>query len=350
MTPGNSVFIYRLYDVASEINLATAEKILAQSIIVSRMQLTRVSPKTIIFTDAPVAADLVPQQLTIAGHDFTAEVGAHIYALGIVSIILKIKLPDDLTNENAIKYAKEIEEIAEQPFLTALDTVLKTIQQAILGEYDISDSEDLTVFYFKSWQDGWDPVPLLLAENKPVSAETRRETLANRFSYGKDFAILTWDTAIVYEPSGSLDIPDLLEFANAQLLKLSCYDDILNREIEKLYDSIAEANKRVFFRKLGKFRNLRWKIFELMADITLITGKIRNSLLITEDVFYARVYTSYLKVLHEDDLEASISQKTEVIQNSYNMLNDEVVTHRAELMEFAIIVLIALELIVASLK
>ena len=57
-----------------------------------------------------------------------------------------------------------------------------------------------------------------------------------------------------------------------------------------------------------------------------------------------------MKILHVDDWEESIDQKIEVIQRSYNLLTEEVVTYRAELMEIAIIVIIFMELLLSLLK
>jgi len=48
------------------------------------------------------------------------------------------------------------------------------------------------------------------------------ELLPHRFSYyTDDLTILTWDNALVVEPSpGDTDVQYILEFANAQLLEL----------------------------------------------------------------------------------------------------------------------------------
>lgn len=55
-------------------------------------------------------------------------------------------------------------------------------------------------------------------------------------------AYLTWDSALVYDPTGSTDIPDLLEFANAQYLELRYYDNFLNHAIDTTYDVIGEPD------------------------------------------------------------------------------------------------------------
>ncbi|XEQ93797.1 hypothetical protein SCACP_26940 [Sporomusa carbonis] len=345
-----SILIYRLFDTANSIELAKAETLLATGSHVSRLRLTRVSPKAIVFKDPPVTVLLTPQQIPVGAKIFPAELRARIYELGVISIIIRINLPPEFAYQDLIDLASAIDHIPESIFLSTLEAVLAAIRPAVNGERAPVVEEDLVIYYFREWRQGWDAVPLLLGEKEPVSPETRRETLANRFSYASDFTILGWDKAIVYEPTGSPDIPDLLEFANSQFLILRYYDHLLNQEIDKMYDAIAEAEQRAIYRRLGEYRRIRRQLLELMADITSITSEIENSLRVTEDVFYARVYTTYLRILRIHDWTASIDQRVEVIQRSYNLLTEEVVTSRSELMELAVIILITLEIVLSLLQ
>jgi hypothetical protein len=126
-----------------------------------------------------------------------------------------------------------------------LDTIRKTLPGALIKEAYHGFIEDFTIFCFQEWDHSWDPVPLLLAENESLSEQVRRETLRHSYSYGhNDLAIITWDSALVYDSTGSTDIPDLLEFANSQLLELRYYDNLLAVEMEKMYIAIEEAEKR----------------------------------------------------------------------------------------------------------
>lgn len=344
-----SIFIYRLYDLADEIELEKAQSLWSAQNQVSRLRLTRVSPKAIAFKNPPVTVELGTHEVTLACHSYTAEVRAKIYDLGVISVILRIDMPPHVEYDTLLDAALDIDRIPEEKFLAHVESVLSTIRPAIINERKPEFDEDFVVFYFNQWKD-WDAVPLLLRDKQPVSEATRKETLENRLSYADDITILTWDTALVYDPTGSFDIPDLLEFANAQFLELRYYDYILDHVIDNMYESIEEASIRNGYHKLGKYRTIRRQLLALMADIVTITGKIQNSLRVTEDVFYARVYASYLKLLRVSDWRESIDKKIETIQHGYNQLNDEVVTSRAELLEIAIVLLIVLEVILSLTK
>lgn len=345
-----AIWIYRLFDIADEIDLEAAERLLAVASPVSRLRLTRVSPKAIVFKNPPVMVEMGNREVTLAGLTLGADVRARVYDLGVVAVILRVGVPPRLTFAELTDLALAVDRLPEETFKPCLDGLLTALRPAVVGPHPPDFSEDLVVYYFREWKEEWDPVPLLLAEKQPVSQETRKETLAHRFSYADDFVFLTWDAAVVYDPTGSPDIPDLLELANAQLLELRYYDQILDREIERMYDAIEEADRGASYRRLGRYRRIRRQLMELVADITAITGRIQNSLRVTEDVFYARVYTGYLRLLRVRDWTESIRQKVEVIQRSYTMLSDEVVTSRAELLEILIIILIAFEIVLSLVR
>ena len=170
-------------------------------------------------------------------------------------------------------------------------------------------------------------MPFLLKDPAPVNADTRASTLANRFSYADDVAYLAWDSAIVYDPTGSMDIPDLLEFANAQYLELRYYDNFLNHAIDKTYDVIEDKESDD---KISIFRQMRDELLETMADVSSLTSNITNSLLVTEDIFYAKVYTRYLELLKASVWQENIELKMQVLQRCYNMLNEAVSRHHLE--------------------
>lgn len=344
-----SILIYRLYDTADEIELGTAQSVWSTQNQVSRLKLTRVPPKAIAFKNPPVTVELGTYELAIAGRTLNAEVRARIYDIGVISIILRIQLPANTTYDELVDLAVSIDIIPDDKFTSHVEKVLKTIRPAVKNERKPEFYEDFVVYYFKEWKD-WDPVPLLLKDKLPVNEETRRSTLANKLSYADDITIMTWDSALVYDPTGSYDIPDLLEFANAQFLELRYYDHLLDLEIERMYDSIEEANVRAGYRKLDQYRRIRRQLLELMADLAAVTSRVRNSLRVTEDVFFSRVYSSYMGILRVTDWKESIDEKISIIQHSYNQLNDEVVTSRAEIMEIAVVLLITFEIVLSLLK
>ncbi|OPY57012.1 MAG: hypothetical protein A4E55_01871 [Pelotomaculum sp. PtaU1.Bin035] len=332
--------------MAEEIKLEQVEKILSQEHQTTRMRLSRIKPKSIQFKNPPVAVELGECQITISNLAFNALLTGKIYDLGVIAVIMRLPLPPGIEYEELKALSIEIynADTIESLFDRHLDNTRKTLSSALVKEAFSGFVEDYIIFYFREWDKSWDPLPLLLTEAEPVSQEVRRETLRNSFSYGlDDLTIITWDTALVYDPTGSTDIPDLLEFANSQLLELRYYDSLLSGEMEKMYDAIEEAENLTSFRRLSHYRRIMSQLMELIVDITEITEKIDNSLKVTEDVFYARIYGTALSILRTKAWADSINRKINIINQSYTMLSDRNVNQRSELLELAIVFLILLE-------
>jgi hypothetical protein len=301
-----------------------------------------VSPKAIAFKDPPVSVELGSHEILLGGKNYLAEIRARIYDIGVVSVIVRIDTPPEATYEDFLELAIASENIPENKVREFADSVADTIKQALVKPREPEFEEDLVVYYLYEWKKDWDVVPLLLKDRLPASRQTREETLANCLSYAEDIAYFTWDAALVYDPSGSMDIPDLLEFANAQFLELRYYDDLLEKEIGAMYTELEATTAASDKRRLDNYRRIRGQLMELVADVASLTDRINNSLRVTEDVFYARVYSLYLKLLRADSWRQSIDSNISVIQRTYNMLNDEVVARRSEFLEKAVVALLGL--------
>uniref|UniRef100_A0A7C2E1V4 DUF155 domain-containing protein n=1 Tax=Ammonifex degensii TaxID=42838 RepID=A0A7C2E1V4_9THEO len=341
-----SIWLYRLYDVAQEIDLLRAEELLAAEKPVSRLKLSRVRPKALEFKNPPLTVELAGRPFRLGKREFPTAPGARLYDFGVISVVIRLLLPENFGYGELRELSVLVSEFEgfEPVFAGYRNEVLKAVHPAVTGEGITGFAEDFVVFFFNEWPHAWDPVPLLLGEPGPVSQEMHRETLRNHFSYGEDSTIITWDAALVCDPAGSTDVPDLLEFANAQLLELRYYDSVLDRELAAMYDAIEEAG-RGGYRRLRQYRNIMRRMMELVVEVTEITERVQNALKVTEDVFYARVYTAALKIFRIQEWLRSIDRKVEVIERSYAMLSDELVTHRFLVLEVAIVVLIAFEII-----
>ena len=325
----SSMFIYHLFDVADEINLDLVEALWAsRNKIASRLRLEKVSTDSITFKDPPVLVELGSHEMDFANATYLAEVKARIFDLGVISLIINIDVPDDVTYEEYLDITIAVDQMPDDSFKEYIDAVLETIEPACSQMRQSEFYEDFVVYYFRNKMPDWDFAPVLMKDRTKLSAETRQDTLAHRFSYGSDIAYLTWDSALIYDKTGSMDLPDLLEFANAQFLELRYYDDALNKAIDQTYTEIDAANKSSRSNRLITYRQIRNNLMELMADMSSLTSNIDNALQVTEDIFNARVYSRYMHLLRTSVWRENINNKINVIQRSYNLLNEEVLMHR----------------------
>lgn len=274
------------------------------------------------------------------------QVQARIFDIGAISICLTYEEPApaaESLKHTALAFAGQRgldEAFTEQ--LVYLQELLKG--SADFSTFDSSFYEDYTIYWINDSAYITDPVPLLMGEDIDFSPQIRDQVLGNRLSYSRDdFVILTWDTALICDPEDPGDLRDLIEFANVQLLELRYYDNLLNRQMEIMYDDIEKAGQRSTFTRLRHFRKIMSALMGFIAEITEVTEKLDNLIKITEDIYYARVYQTTLRVLRIDQWREGVGRKLQVVQQNYSMLSNELNVQHSNVLEWIIILLIALE-------
>jgi hypothetical protein len=300
--------------------------------------------------DPPLMIQMHPIRVERDGRPFEFSVVARVYDIGAISYCF--------IYENQAADPAELEKIAFQFagqeglsefYVQYLKTLGEIIRPHIKG-FSINPDfyEDYTIYVTDRRDDSFDPVALLIGEKTNVSAQMREEIIRNSLSYTTDdLAILSWDSALLCSPDSPTDIIDLIEFANVQVLELRYYDRELTREMEKMYDDIEHADRLSAFRRGRQYHAIMVKLMETSAEISEIIEKVDNLIKVTEDVYYARVYATALKVLRSSQWSESVSRKIEVIQENYSMLSDEVRIQHSNFLEWVIIILIALEFVLA---
>ena len=71
---------------------------------------------------------------------------------------------------------------------------------------------------------------------------------------------------------------------------------------------------------------------------------------VTDDVYLARVYSAALEVFRARQWRAGIDRKLGIIRETYGMLNAESQSARGEVLEIAILVLIAVEIVLSFFR
>jgi len=352
-----SILIYRLYDVAWDINLMKVEERVSEH---KRQSIDRKRfSKAFEFANPPLSLKLKTLEKNLNGKPYSVNAYAKAYDYGVLSIIFEIPFKDiDIREFETL--GKNVEEPFKKDFRTELDRLVYDLGDA-LHQINISRfEEDYTVHCLTQLNPEkkasdllgiCDIGSLLLFEEgeSPPGEAAKKELLSLSFSYSDcDLVILSWDKAFVLEPSGSMDIPDLLEFANSQLLELRVYDDMVDRELDIINSRIiTQASPSIW--KIKRYEELAAKVMRTVTDLTGVTEKIDNSIKVTEDVYYARIYSSALSLFKVREWEASIERKINIASRVYDMLYREISNKRTELLEFIIAILIAVEIVLFAI-
>jgi hypothetical protein len=113
--------------------------------------------------------------------------------------------------------------------------------------------------------------------------------------------------------------------------------------------SIRRARPRARrFHFLGRrYSRLLGALQGRVADATEAVERAENAFKVTDDVFLARIYGAALEIFRERVWRAGIDRKVDILRKTYEMLNAEAQARRTEILELVVILLIALEIVLA---
>ena len=361
-----AILAYRLFDVAYAIDLGKAEAIWARTMRTgsSRGRLTTTPAKAVAFGVPPVALDLGFITLPLPDGPLQATVTARLYDFGVVSIALRVAVVD-LSWAAFSQRLNAVDDVVGLAPATVLWTDLLNRVRAAVGDALVRPTtstleEDYLIGVANAFSEPMtaeavigrlDLIPLLSGEQRPLSEGARRDLLRHRYSYyTDDMVVLTWDRAFVYEPRGDSDVTDVLEVANAQLLEMRYYDELLDAELPRMYDLVEATRRRWALPGARRFADLARRLYTMVAEVTELTEKVDNALQVTEDVYLARIYAAALELFRVPTVSAAVDRKLSIIRDTYTALYDEASSSRSGLLEFIIVVLILVEIVLALLR
>jgi hypothetical protein len=360
------VIAMHLVDIADAIDLTNVETLWAeQSRPASvRSRLSSTPPKAVAFGVPPVRLTLDKLDLSLLGQNYHAHVTVRLYDFGAAAFSVEVPVTscnwgtfsqlvnavDALLGPSA--NSSIWQELLEHVRSALLPALTRPSPASLHEDYLLgivhAFSEPIPV---SAMHERIDLVPLLSGEQRPLSEPARRDLLQQRFSYyADDLVVLTWDRAFIYEPRGDSDVVDILEVANAQLLEMRFYDELLDAELPRMYDMVEAAHHAGNPLAARSFADLARNLYTLVAEVTEITEKVDNALQVTEDVYLARVYASALDLFRVRHVSDAVDRKLSIIRDTYAALYEEASGKRAELLEVAIIVLIVVEIVIAVFR
>ena len=197
---------------------------------------------------------------------------------------------------------------------------------------------------------------LLRLEPGPLSDDERREATRLALSYApNDLVVLDWAAGLVADRDCA-DTLQVIEFANVQLLEYRHIDDRLDDRLEAAYRLIRRDRSRSLPRLRlfslpwrsheGAVRNVR----ELEIEATSLFERADNALKLIGDQYLSRVYALASARFHLPEWQQSIRHKLDTVGDVYDLLVQQAGGTRMEVLEIIVVVLIALEIVLALLR
>ncbi|HET7752842.1 MAG TPA: hypothetical protein VFK85_02945 [Anaeromyxobacteraceae bacterium] len=358
-----SVHVYRLFDVGDAVDLVAAERNVATS---SRLRLEGTqSGAAIEIPRPPLHVHLGRRTLPLASGPRDVEARARVYDYGVVSIHFRLELAPGTPLDSLVPLSDELA-ATPTPRIDALarreaQELAAALGAALERPHEWDGFETYQVIFVRAMEEACDARALLteaplaelvLGETSavPLSEGERADVLHSRFSYlADDLAVVDWNCAIVVEPSAVFDIPDLLEFATAQLLELRYYDALLDRELHQIYDELerGHASRNPFTSRHARLRN---RTAALLVELNEMTERLENAVKIIGDFYLARVYQGAVRRFRLPAWQDAVLRKQRLLAGVHQLLNDASDTRRAELLELTIILLILWEILFALVR
>lgn len=350
------ILVYRVFDIGSEIDLEKVEALFQDKKLKERFKLDRKHNMSLIISSSPVSIQLGTYNLQLVDKTVSAEIIAKVWHFGTVSLSFQIPIEEGTSWLDLIKIASWLEKDFE------IDKVARDkahefqsdIKHAITFPNEWILNEDYVTYYIQEL-DGFDgPLStlvervdvsaLILAESKDMLSESiKKTTMENIFQYYRDdLVVVDWNSALVVEPTGSMDVPLVIEFALNQLLEMRYYDDLLDKRLNTLYNEVVARKKGIFS---NKYSRLAEEASQIYIEISEIVENVENSFKTVGDFYLATIFRASSKRFRFDDWQRSINDKLGNLAEVSKLLHSEINESRNQMMEIIIIVLIAVEVI-----
>ncbi len=192
---------------------------------------------------------------------------------------------------------------------------------------------------------------LLRLEPGELSPQEAAEATRLSISYApNDLVVLDWAAGLVADRDCA-DTLQVIEFANVQLLEFRHIDDRLDDRLEAAYRLIRRDRPRRPFRLPWRtheeaVRNVR----ELEIEATSLFERADNALKLIGDQYLSRVYALASARFHLVGWQQSIRRKLDTVGNVYDLLVQQAGGTRMEVLEIIVVVLIALEIVLAIFR
>lgn len=348
-----SVTLFFLYDVGEAIDLTEVRRVVGGT-AQARVAMRPMAPPYIQYQVAPVAIDGAAVAVPRIG-GFQARF--KLFDYGVVSLALSQRVPDswDALLLQATRWHDDPElaqacESACRGLVARLGTaIVKPRSDLLTEDYlvvtasqcdDASTAEELLAAH------GSDIAQFLRGEREALSAQEREEVLRNRISYlATDLVIPAWNAAFVYDTdAGAHGTLEILEYANSQLLEFRYYDQLLDRELQRIYRMLQTSEWwQTWFGR--RYTRTARQVHALFVDVNELTDKTENAIKIAGDVYAARLFMLAGARLGLDHWKGNVKEKLKTLDDIYRFAVERTGMARGEVLELTIVLILMFELV-----
>jgi hypothetical protein len=365
VTLQGSVLVLLQFNVCDSIRLDQLRELIGAS-IVEQHALNRPAPGYVRYQRPPVLEQI--ETLTLeSGEQLHGEIKYYDY--GVISVVFELGFAggwEKLTSLASrwvwdVDFAAQAREIVHRR--------LEHAGPALVKPYEGWLSEDYLIFHIREIVDPQivnpkaepkDGCSISVADlihthgariAQVVRGDTGRlaesecnEVLQSRISYyANDLAVIGWNAAFIYDSTSGAEMAiHLLEYANSQLLEFRYYDELLTRELDRVYTLLDEGTG--FFARWRLARSAT-RLNTVVLDVAELTEHVDNAIKFLSDMFSARLYKMAAFKVGVPDYKDLVTRKLRNAEELYRFMVDQFNQSRGFLLEVTVVIILVIELV-----
>ncbi len=349
-------YVLFAYDVAHAIDLAAAERRLASATERLAVKQKRRAPAFFEYDPAPLRVTDAAEPLAVGegGPQTAPFVEFVLYDFGAVSVSYGIPLHGPLTGLPALSAALYGHELLQADSRRRVQQLVETLGEAAIRSRLAHFVEDYVVFQIEAFTEPVEAAVLwaehaqtvaqvLRAESRTLSQQEVSDALESRLSFGlNDATLIDTDVTLLFDTEGE-DVRAVIEFANTQLLEMRFLDSQLDEALERAYDLLGRWRGTRRYLPSAYGPALR-RLGRLQLEAAVLFEQVTNALKLIGEQYLTRVYGLVSRRFHLAEWDVSISRKLQTLDGIYGKMADRAASLRMELLEWIIILLIAVSI------
>jgi hypothetical protein len=336
------------YEVAYAIDLEAAERRLAAVTERQTVKQKRRAPAFFEYRPAPRRVTLDAGPIEIDGHRSAPQIELVLYDFGAVSVSYAFPLSGPFGRLPELSRTLYGNEALRTDSRRHVERLLETLGNAASRTRIADFVEDYAIFTIESFATPCEVSALwttyaptvaqtLRAETRPLSQQEVSDATSAHLSFGEnDVTFIDTDVTLLFDPEGE-DVRAVVEFANTQLLEMRYLDEQLDDALEQAYDLLAKPRRR-YGPDLGT-------LAQLELDSAVLFEQVTNALKLIGEQYLTRVYALVSRRFHLAEWDSSITRKLQTLESIYGKMADRAATRRMEMLEWIIIILIAVSIV-----
>jgi hypothetical protein len=346
------------YDVGLWIDLEEADRHITATKERSKVRHKRRAPDYFEFQSPPLRVIQEGTPFQIGGYGSSKSVEATLYDFGAISIAYRFPIEGPFSSLLNLSEALYDNALLLGDSRKLVGRLLQVMKKAVGRPHMAPFTEDYVIFQIES-HSALDPMgiphshshqlaQILRCEPEPLSGQEISDATAIQISYSpEDAAVIDWNASLLIGTEMD-DTLAVLEFANVELLEMRLLDQQLDDALDQAYDAISKKTWRRL-RFPGSVHTDVSRIAQLQVDNALIFERVANTLKLLGDQYLARIYRAASQRFHLTSWDTSIMRKLQTLESIYEKMTDRAATRRMEVLEWIIIILIAVSIIVGFL-